>query len=689
MLRPRSTLVVTAGLLAAALVLAPAGAAPSASVADPCAGGGAPALRGAAALSLLPADTLFVAAVADPAGALDTFGRARMVERFRAEYDEAAAAVKAATGHDLLDPATWPQIGVDPHGPLGFAWLDLADETFAVFATLTDAAALESFLVRVGAREQDPVTATAVGAARVLRTTQGGHFRLVLRDGQAVLIFSGEGDEVAEAAARTVAQQGPADSLAASAAFRGALDGLAFGTAGALWLDLRRVFELVTTTLDDRAEVSWWQMELDRARNEGRADDVAYFRSRLDEERETHADRLARRELQRAFLMDLAASTGSLAVGVELGRREVRLRAVADLPRDSLLGRLIRPGDGVPLLVRALGERPLHLSHARLDLDAALALFERFLAADGEDLDEGRRALRAELGLDLDHDIVAAFDGELGVAVTGAIPSRSDGGTVDWSGLGGALVAGVRDEGKARALLERTLGRAELSALATRTPTGGFRVAVPFWRTLHVEIAGGALLVTTDEGFVARARTGAAGAWLSGLGTEGLGALLRDDRAAGTYVADLSLFASWLLAFEGGFGGGPMAELVEGLGGPGEVPLSPESRRIADEIAALERSIREQEEATQRQQADATKRLVELFGTTAKTGRVEGDRVATCGGLYVAADSLEAFGEGLVANLVALAKTDEQRSQLWDQRDRLWLLQEEYTKQRLQDGARP
>jgi len=136
---------------------------------------------------------------------------------------------------------------------------------------------------------------------------------------------------------------------------------------------------------------------------------------------------------------------------------------------------------------------------------------------------------------------------------------------------------------------------------------------------------------------------------------------------------------------EGGFAVGPIAELTAV---PGEAPLSPESRRIAEELAALERDIQEQQEAARRQRRDATQRLVELTGTTALVGHVAGDRAEICGGQYVTADSLEGFGEGLVTNVVALVRIRNERALLWERYERRWQLQEELTRQRLLDAER-
>ncbi len=651
---------------------------------DPCAGG-RPALLEAGALRLLPPDTLFVMGLGDPLGVMDDLGRERVVARFPQEYGELSAGVREATGHDLLDPGQWPRIGIDPHGPMGFAWLDLGDETFAFFVTLTDAAALEAFLTQMSAKDGHPLSAETVGDARILHPPRDPELQLVLRSGQAVLVISDEGGPEAIAAARRVALQDADESLAAQDGFRGAMDALAFGAAGALWLDARRLLETLLAA-EEAAPVRWEQQEYDRGRNEGLpADILAALREQLSEERRWRDEYEQRRLGQRALLDALVASAGSLTLGVELDARALRLRSVADLPRTSLLGRLVRPGDGVPLLVRALGDVPVYLGTARFDMDAVLDAIELLVAADGGDMAEVRRDFREELGLDFDQDLVAAFDGELGIAFTGGFGAASD-PVAFFQALGGALVLGVRDEGKARALVERLVAEPDLAQLVARTPDGGWRIDVPFWRPLHLALAGGALILTTDEGFVGRARSGAAGPWFAASAGSPVGALLRDDRAAAVYVADLSVMKLWVGSLRAGMVAGATAPLPEPA--PGAAEPSAKERQIRRTMAELDSAIQERSESMERARTAAMERLIGLIGTTVFVGRVEGDRLASCGAQFVGADSLAGFGEGLVSSIVALARSDEEESALWELRERRWGLERALEEERADQERR-
>ena len=646
--------------------------------------GGRPALLDAPAVSYLPGDTVLAIATRDPAGLLETFGWSRL----RPYLAKASEELREETGHDLLDPASWTEIGLDVHGSWGFAWLSLEDETFAFWATVRDRDAVRRFLDGIARKERDRLTAETFGDALVLQPPRDGNIAFVFRGDVVLFTVSNEGDAAGRAAALAVATTTADDSLARSTAFRGVTDDLGFGRDVAGYVALRPIVYASLGLIGgdgSREPFSSNRWELDRAVNDGASpEEVRALRAAVEEERRWIEEIRRAQATQRALLDTLFEPLGGLAFGLEVREDSIAARLVTDLPRGSLLRRLLRPGDGTPAFVRALDEAPLYLNYARLDLDVVKDVAERMFRAAGGDYEDFERRVRERLRIDLDQDVIATFTGEIGFAVTGHVTTGAARAMDVVQTMGGGLSLGVRDADKARALASRFFEFPPIREIVR--PSGdGWRFDVPGWKTIDVALVGDQLVVTTEPGIVERLRSGAAGGWLTGLAGQPLGALLRDDRAEAMWVMDLPSFA-WLV-IAGAVSYHDDESSADRAADDG-VPYSDEWKRLAaerDDVSARADRLRGQRRTAQDEHAHA---LFQSLGIAAFVGHAEGDHFVACGGQFVAAGHLPTFVTTLVEHVGGLLRLEETRDEIWTLEERRWELEERLRTQRETDIER-
>jgi hypothetical protein len=226
-------------------------------------------------------------------------------------YARLTEAVKEMFGHDLLDPAELHVVGLDATRPFGVAYLD--PETLAVFLPLSDPARFEQTVQQQAPLWNQQIEVEVVGQARVLGPPYEDAWRMVVRERVAMWIIALD-DARARAAAETLAtSNGP--GLAGDAAFRRAMDELAYG-----------------------------------------ADVAGYVAGAL------------------VGGGELGLGDGGVAFGLDLGRDEIRMRATVPARPGGLLDRLLRTPESTPALLGTLSERPLALLDAVVDGQALAEL---------------------------------------------------------------------------------------------------------------------------------------------------------------------------------------------------------------------------------------------------------------------------------------------------------------------------
>jgi len=103
-----------------------------------------------APVQLLPDTTAVVLSIAGIGALLAVVDVDALVAKFRPIYEQGATLLTGTFGVNLLDPAQWSMIGVDPRGPMGAALVDVRASTFVAYATISDPARLRGFIDLLG-----------------------------------------------------------------------------------------------------------------------------------------------------------------------------------------------------------------------------------------------------------------------------------------------------------------------------------------------------------------------------------------------------------------------------------------------------------------------------------------------------------------------------------------------------------
>lgn len=644
-----------------------------------------PALTGVEALKFFPKDALAVGVVGDLVKLLDGLGRAKLIEKFRAPYEKAVAAVTAATGQNLMDPATWKEIGVDAHAPVGGVWLSLEKETGALFFGLTDPEKFKTFVYATAGRFGGRFETETAGDALIIFPKHDEEICLVLRGKQAIVVMA-DHDKDGIAAARQVAAVAEADSLAKREDFTAAVAKLGYGTDAAFWVDLPTLSAMVTKEIAASHEESSPYTQMIASAKESGADAAEIARLvQLREENEAWETRWQKqRQAQRELLGAFSKPFGSLAVGVQLGDAAVTAKMVSTVEDGSLPARLTLPMKGGFPVVRALDDAPLYLMAARTDLAAWRSFVAQLVATEGDDLAEGEAELKKMTGIDVEADVLAALDGVFGVAVTGAFPTKMENEQELIAGLGGALTIGVTDEAKGKGLLEKIRQIPPVMAIVQVDPkTGDWSIAVPGWKTVTIALRGNAIIAATDRPLLERIGKNETGAWLKDKASPELKRLLSLGAPSVVYAIDMSASAFWFIGMRG-------MEYSDVAAAPddGGAPESAAYVAKKKEREALE----EQLGALRKQQTEAETggilKVMEMLGTTAFVATRDGGTFTVYGGQYLAAKDLATFAaEAADAAVLQMTVVNDLRRKTWELEEKRWQLRREIDQMR-EDEAR-
>ena len=660
---------------------APAGAAPRGYEKGVC------ALDDVAALEFVPADAFFVAVARDVADLADRLGRERVVRRFREQYEEAAAEVSEKLGHDLLDPKNLPKVGIDPNGQAGFVFLDMAEETFGFFVTLRDKTLFQRMLREVAEREHESLTVRQAGGAVIIHEEGDSQACFIIRGSVGFLIGSDRSDEEGLKSALLIAGLKRKDSLAADPTFREAVSGLGFGRDAAAYLN-------AAALLDGVMEVSSHDMPLEMMREQrdrAVAEEVDPETRRMLEEQIAEFERMVEKEREErgaraAALRALVAGMKGLALGVELDGAVARMKMRVPIEPGSIYTRAILHRKGVPAIVEVLDEPAVFLVAGRVEPSVYLELFEKMAEGLGKEPAALKAEFLRETGLDVERDIVAALSGEYGGAITADVSAMSSStGEEVARGIGGAVLLGLTDAAKGRALLNK-LASMEPFADEVKRTQGRVELVVPNWRTVYAEVVDTRLVVTTDPGLFTRVAKGKPGSFLKKVASRDLRELLTRPDPAALWSMDLALPAT--LVF------GLRSALSMKFPFDMEMPRDDHGRSAAyrakrEEIEAARAELSEVEDQRHKEETEIMLALVQSIGTMALHARLDAKGMTAIGGQYLGEESVPVFVERLIDRALKLDGETELGRKKRELQDKVWRLGEELRALEEKDAARP
>jgi hypothetical protein len=451
---------------------------------------------------LLPADVSVLVEAGDPAAVL---AHVRRLDKFP-EFQSVRSEVSGELGVDLFDPEAWQKIGVDRHGPVGFALLDIEAQGFAAYVSLSDARAFGDFIERMAERQadrsgqRDMMSSAEVGHGFVYRL--GEELSVILRENVAMLVFVDRPERATRDYAATIATIDPREALSHSKSFAWAREQVEVADDGLLFVDMRALLaQLEREMVDSDSDygIRYAQDELDRARSVGdSAERIRELEKRVEEERRWQLEREARQTGQRELVRALFGPIEAFVAAGELRDDAISAHARVLIPGDGLLARVFVPLDVESPLLRALDQPPLTAVDGRVDMQVFLSLVELLVRAEGESLQDLNVEIRNTIGIDMLADVVPLLTGTGGFMLTQMRePDVKRMYDADQN-LGLAAYVGVSDPEQVRKLLDALLRSKRVPELRRQARGDGWVVSVPDWHEVTITLVGDRLVASTD-----------------------------------------------------------------------------------------------------------------------------------------------------------------------------------------------
>ncbi|MEX1367672.1 MAG: hypothetical protein AB1Z98_31375 [Nannocystaceae bacterium] len=643
------------------------------------------------AAQMLPRGTSIVVMGHSVAKAAEVFERERLIGEFRPQYEGLRSLLVGSMGHDLLDPATWQEVGLDANGPLGIAVVDVISGQLVVLATIADRAKLVTWVRDTAGRVGVELIEDAYGAASVLRAKDGSGPAVVMRDDVVALVL--EGGEGPEVLARSMVTMEPNLSLAGQVGYRKATGGLREADM-TVFVDLERMVEQINVQADARISGpsnNWAQEELERAQKEGApAERLAELEQQALEEARMQEQWRAVEVAERALIELVVSGIDGVGVTMTSKRNGPIVDGRIAAGEEAFVRRLLDNRSGAPVLPVAMNDAPLWCGSGTLGRDATFELLEASAAADAKTWPELVAAAKAEIGLDLEADLRPAMKGEVELCIT--VEGKLDPVAKEPAqqiGLGAYLQ--VQDEAQAKYLLAKIATSSSTLAKRMTKRGSGYQVAVPDWRTMYVDPVGDRIVISSDKGLAKRIGSGDPGSMPSKIVPTAARGAMGLTGTAGAQAFDLSLMT--LMFATGTMDYGEIEIAAAGLTPEqmAEVPLSRRSKKAKKALDA----VNEELEAIERKRAGAD--LEQILAVTDPMGigviaATEDDRGFTLtGGQFVRAQGLGAVLEALLRGVTDRSGPNlspEDRKALEDAWTRQSEAREELFEARTEDAER-
>lgn len=644
-----------------------------------------PVLLESKALEMIPGSALMVAAVAGIEPMADRIGWAELRTVKRDWYEMAVAMVVQFVGHNVLDFANLPEIGIDPNAPMGFAWLDWEGEAAAGWIQLTDPEKFKVTLYKIAGLAKEELTPETMGDALILSFRREGEVKIVLRGDFAFLVFSDDGEKEAMGFARRIATTERSMSILEVDRFKALMGGLSTGRDGAMYFDVAAVIgKAFGREYEERSKSSksWAVTELENAKGrDADPDELDRLTKQVEEERSWEERWEKRRKAEAELARKLWGGLGAVAVGAEIGKNAVNAHAVAAVDGGMVI-ELFGKSEGRPLITKVVSGKPWILAGATVDVATYRNLFETLLATEGTEWAEVETGALEHLGLDLQRDVLSALDGQIGFYMGGKFSARTEPPEAFKDIEGGAYV-GIKDGANVTAMLAKlAIHNADLAKRVKPMEGGAWAVEVPEWRTVYVKAVEGYLVAATDMAFIDRVVKGGGGDWPAATGNDDLVALFTGSEANAAWMMDMGLVGYMTFARFGM----KMAESAASAPGLDDAPYSQAWKDKDEEIKDTEKAIEEAQKRLEAEEYVVLEAMFGAFGVTAAVGGPGPQGLQVKGGQYFGLESIPAVGKEIATRAFEMeALSSRRRTEIWQRQDGLWQKRQELQQIRQKD----
>lgn len=458
-----------------------------------------------AASDLIPGDAMVYFEASRPTELLRLFTSLAEIPEFQGARNEAADVV----GADLLDARQWANVGIDADGPMGIALFDPESQAGCFYVTVSDLDEFEAMVRRIVARiDPDGGVATSeIEGAVIMRLSE--ELSIVVRASVAVMVLVDRPTRAPRDYTAMVATMDPRDSLGHSEGFVWARAKVGDSDDGMLYLAPKPILDAMAATDDEYAYgTRYAQDALDEARRRGAPpEEIGMLEEQLAREQEWARDRQRAREAERELMEQIVGSVEAVYAAGDLRDDGLDAHGQLLIRRESPLRALFVPERGESPLFAALDEPALAIVDGQTDVQAMLHMVDMLAQADGASLAEVNAEILAETGLDVLGDLVPSLRGDGGFAITQSRPTANVAIADLPNTLGLAAHLGLDDPAPVRRALDHLARDKGMFGFLRRAKRGGgWTLALPEWRDVHIDVEGDRLLVSTDRGFTERVR---------------------------------------------------------------------------------------------------------------------------------------------------------------------------------------
>ncbi len=590
---------------------------------------------------LLPRDSSLLITGSSLTRAFEVFERDRLVEKFRPQYESIRAGISGVIGHDLLDPAAYPAMGIDPDGPVGIAVPDVVAGQIVVLATVADASKLKAMARDAAGRAKLEMVEQDHGGAVVLRVKGEEGSGLVIRDKLAAMVFDLGRREGAVDLPRRLATMDPHVSLASDVGFRKSIGALRSADLN-VYTDLAGIVERVNVEAEARAaepQNNWAQQQLVQAQKEGAsAERLAELEQQAEQERKWQAEYRARQQAERAMLELLFSGIDSVGLTAAVKRTGPVYDGRIVAGEDAFLRRLLVNREGAPLLPRSMKGAPLLCLSGGIDGPALGELVDAMAAMDGTAPGEYRAEVKSSLGVDLQADLWPAMKGDAEMCLTmkgDLVAAVADAKEAIEVGIAVEL-----DPAKAKYLLAK-LANSKEGAKRLRKRGGGYTYegGLPFG-PMVLDVVGERVVMSTDPELAQRIAKGDPGSTLSLTEPAAARGAIELPGTAASYAFDMSQLMLWMAVGVSDFGA--PAVIAPGFTEEemAEVPLSRASKKANKALDKANKEIERLQRKMMAEQVKGVAAITDPFGLGVVAVLEDERGFSVAGGQFLRADGM-------------------------------------------------
>ncbi len=452
---------------------------------------------------LLPAEVSVLLEVTDPGVVLPLFDGLQQ----EPELDTALREASDMLGGNPLKAEDWAKLGLDVHRPAGIALLDPRSLSIAAWFSLTDEQTFTTAMLRIaeqtgGAQE---LSRSEMGDAHLYRF--GRSFHAIVRANTVMFVFVEQPDQAPRDYPATIATIDPRDGLARSQGFGWAREQTRAGDDGIFFVAPNPLVQAFEQEQRNDYGVTWAEDQLAEARRTGAdAQTIRDLEQRLAQEQEWAREREREDKAALEAVRELVGPMRAFAITADVDRTKIDARARLLMPDGGLLRDLFVPLQSQTPLLSALDEPPLFILDGQVDPQKFLRLVDLLARTDDETLEKLDQEAASMLGFSFMSTVVPLFDGRAGFAITQIRepdPKKLD---KTHEVLGMAAHAGLKDPEGTRKLLDDLARNPLLKGAIKKAKKGGWEIAVPEWKTVHLDVVDTRLIATSDRALIGRVR---------------------------------------------------------------------------------------------------------------------------------------------------------------------------------------